>query len=440
MLIHIIKILLSGILCSFYMFPVEFKFFPGINTKMIMAGVSLFILATQLARGRSAKIDKSFFVLSVIAVLVSLICYAAVTINGTNDYTYATYIVSMWVWLGGAYTATSLLKKVHGYLSVRLVCNYFIAVCVAQCIIALAIDYSPALKDFVNNLVIGFDFVGMDILGNAERLYGIGAALDVAGTRFSSALIMIAVIVLNLDKDGGWEILPLYLLAFIAIAVWGNMIARTTTVGLILAIIYWVVAPQSFAPAGKRKLLIWLGVLLLVLTPYMVYMYYVSPDFKSQISFAFEGFFSLAESGKWDVSSNNNLLSMIVFPESLKTWLIGDGYIENPRVTDPYYVGPHYRGYYMGTDVGYLRFIFYFGIFGLLLFMYFFYKTASVCANRFQRYGLMFWIILVANYIIWMKVATDLFVIFALFLCISQEDNDEYEKIYENPISDPLDI
>lgn len=439
MLIHIIKILLSGILCSFYMFPVEFKFFPGINTKMIMAGVSLFILATQLARGRSAKIDKSFFVLSVIAVLVSLICYAAVTINGTNDYTYATYIVSMWVWLGGAYTATSLLKKVHGYLSVRLVCNYFIAVCVAQCIIALAIDYSPVLKDFVNNLVIGFDFVGMDILGNAERLYGIGAALDVAGTRFSSALIMIAVLVLNLDKDGG-KILPLYLLAFIAIAVWGNMIARTTTVGLLLAIIYWVVAPQSFAPAGKQKLLIWLGVLLLVLIPYMVYMYYVSPDFKSQISFAFEGFFSLAESGKWDVSSNNNLLRMIVFPESLKTWLIGDGYIENPRVTDPYYVGPHYRGYYMGTDVGYLRFIFYFGIFGLLLFMYFFYKTASICANRFQRYRLMFWIILVANYIIWMKVATDLFVIFALFLCISQEDNDEYEKTYENPISDPLDI
>lgn len=440
MLIHIIKILLSGILCSFYMFPVEFKFFPGINTKMIMAGVSLFILATQLARGRSAKIDKSFFVLSVIAVIVSLICYAAVTINCTNDYTYATYIVSMWVWLGGAYTATSLLKKVHGYLSVRLVCNYFIAVCVAQCIIALVIDYSPGLKNFVDGLIIGFDFVGMDILGNAERLYGIGAALDVAGTRFSSALIMIAVIVLNLDKDGGGKILPLYLLAFIAIAVLGNMIARTTTVGLILAIMYWVVAPQSFAPAGKRKLLIWLGVLLLVLIPYMVYMYYVSPDFKSQISFAFEGFFSLAESGKWEVSSNNNLLSMIVFPESLKTWLIGDGYIENPRVTDPYYVGPHYPGYYMGTDIGYLRFIFYFGIFGLLLFMYFFYKTASICANRFQRYKLMFWIILLANYIIWMKVATDLFVVFAIFLCISQEDNDEYEKSYENPISDPLDI
>ena len=440
MLIHIIKILLSGILCSFYMFPVEFKFFPGINTKMIMAGVSLFILATQLARGRSAKIDKSFFVLSVIAVLVSLICYAAVTINGTNDYTYATYIVSMWVWLGGAYTITSLLKKGHGCLSVRLVCNYFIVVCVAQCIIALVIDYSPGLKNFVDGLIIGFDFVGMDILGNAERLYGIGAALDVAGTRFSSALIMIAVITLNLNEDRERRLLPLYLLAFVAIAVLGNMIARTTTVGMLLAIMCWFLAPQSLAPEGKRKIFMWLGILLLLLIPYMIYMYYISPDFKSQISFAFEGFFSLAENGKWDVSSNNNLLGMIVFPESLKTWLIGDGYIENPRVTDPYYVGTHYSGYYMGTDIGYLRFIFYFGILGLLVFMYLFFKTAGICANRFQRYRLMFWMILLANYIIWLKVATDLFVVFALFLCISQEDNDEYEKSYENSMSDPLDI
>ena len=31
-------------------------------------------------------------------------------------------------------------------------------------------------------------------------------------------------------------------------------------------------------------------------------------------------------------------------------------------------------------------------------------------------------------------------IVFALFLCISKEDNDAYEKRYENPISDSLDI
>lgn len=424
----IIKCFLAGILVSCYIFPFEFTFMPGINTKMALAGVSLFMLAVQLASGRSAKLDKSFFVLSVIALLVSLICYAAVTLNGTNDYTYATYVVSMWVWLGGAYTVTSILRKFHGYLSVKLVCNYFVSVCVAQCMIALAINSIPSFKNLVDTIIIGFDFVGMDILSNAERLYGIGAALDVAGTRFSSALVMIAALTMSLDKDREGFLLPIYLLSFIAIAVWGNMIARTTTVGLILALAYLFVIPNSDSQVGKKKLLMWMGALLLILVPYMMYKYQTSLDFKAQLTFAFEGFFSLAESGKWDVSSNNNLVDMIVFPETLKTWIIGDGYIENPRVTDPYYVGPQYPGYYMGTDIGYLRFIFYFGLLGLLVFMFFFYKTAHICANRFSTYRMMFWFILLANYIIWLKVATDLFVVFAIFLCISEEENNEVER------------
>lgn len=434
---NIIKCTLTGVLVSCYIFPFEFTFLPGVNTKMMMAAVSLCILAAQLAVGRSAKIDKSFFVLSIVALLVSLICYTAVTINGTNDYTYATYIVSMWVWLGGAYAAVSVLKKVHGYLSVRLVCNYLITICVIQCVIALLIDASPVVKSFVNHYVSGFDFVDVDRL-DGKRLYGIGAALDVAGTRFCTVLIMIAALTTNLYKTGSTKCLSLYLAAFIFIAVVGNMIARTTTVGVILAIIYWIAVPRP--NNAKGKVLLWMVVLLICFIPYLVHLYYTSPEFKSHIMFAFEGFFSLAESGEWDVTSNNNLKNMVVFPESLKTWLIGDGYMENPRVTNPYYVGPAYSGYYMGTDIGYLRFIFYFGLPGLLLFMYFFYKSAHICVDKFGSYKLMFWFILIVNYIIWIKVATDIFVIFALFLCISQEDNHEYEKNYENPISDPLDI
>lgn len=431
-----IKVLLAGILVSCYFFPFEFTFLPGLNTKMAMAGVSLVVLAIQLAKGRRAEIDKGFFKLSVIALMVSLVCFLAVTINGTSDYTYATYIVSMWVWLGGAYTATSVLRHVHGQLSVYLICNYLICVCVTQCLIALIIDNSPVVKDFVNSIIVGFDFVGMDILGNSERMYGIGAALDVAGTRFTSALIIIVAITLNLHDTKYSKYLPLYLIAFIIIAVVGNMIARTTTVGLVLAIICWLVESVRRTTGGKMRVIFWFSLLLVCAIPYMVHQYQHNPDFKAQITFAFEGFFSLAESGEWNVSSNNNLKDMIVFPESLKTWLIGDGYIENPRVTDPYYVGPSYPGYYMGTDIGYLRFIFYFGVFGLLLFMFFFFQTAMMCARKFLSYNLMFWFLLAANYVIWLKVATDLFVVFAIFLCIPQEDNDTYE----NSISDSLDI
>jgi hypothetical protein len=131
---------------------------------------------------------------------------------------------------------------------------------------------------------------------------------------------------------------------------------------------------------------------------------------------------------------------MIVFPDNVKTWIIGDGYFHGPSETDPYYVGPTMVDFYMGTDVGYLRFIFYFGIIGLIAFMFFFFKCGQECAKKFHKYSILFSLFVILNYIIWFKVSTDIFLVFAIFLCISKEDNDAYEKRYENSISDPLDI
>ena len=167
---------------------------------------------------------------------------------------------------------------------------------------------------------------------------------------------------------------------------------------------------------------------------------FINQQFHDNIRFAFEGFFSLAEKGYWETNTNNILKNMIIFPDNLKTWIIGDGYFDNPYWRDPYYVGSYALGYYMNTDIGYLRFIFYFGLIGLTTFILYFFKVARTCAERFSRYTSMFMLELAINMIVWLKVSTDIFLVFALFLCISKEDNDAYEKRYENSISDPLDI
>ena len=425
-----IYVILAGILTSFYLFPFEFAFLPGVNTKMAMAGISLVILLYQKAKGRELAIDKNFLVLSIIAMLFSLLCLVAVVVNGTSDYTYSTFIVSMWVWLGGAYTLTSFMRIVHGSLSVRIIFNYLIVVCVFQCLMALVIDAVPVVRDWVNSTIQGFDFVELDRLGGSERLYGIGAALDVAGIRFSVVLILITYMIMNLQQTVYEKYLPLYIIAFVMVAMVGNMIARTTTVGLIISIFLWAfLAINNFRSTKSGKRIFWVILILVVGVINIVHKYNVDSHFRDQVTFAFEGFFSLAETGTWDVSSNNNLKNMIVFPETLKTWLIGDGYLENPRATDPYYVGPYYRGYYMGTDIGYLRIIFYAGTFALLAFIFFFYKTANCCVRKFPEYRTVFWLILLVNYIVWLKVATDVFVIFALFLCINADENNEAEKV-----------
>lgn len=439
----LIKILLAGIMVSFYFFPFEFTFLPGVNTKMAMAGVGLVLYALDLAKGRAPQINKDGFQIAVIAALVSLCGLASVIINNTNDYTYATYIVSMFVWLGGAYTAIKIVKWLHGYVSVELICNYLIGVCVGQCVLALMIDSIPAFKALVDRFVVGFDFVDTDTLNKANRIYGIGAGLDVAGTRFATVLVMIAFVIQRLSGSRFYNYIWVYLVAFIFITLVGNMMARTTTVGVVVSLAYWIMASGVLNMSLRKDIVrVWkylLGALCIAL-PIIIYLYSANQQFHDNVRFAFEGFFSIAETGKWETNSNNILKNMIVFPDNLKTWLIGDGYIENPYSRDPYYVGPNFGGYYMATDIGYLRFIFYFGVIGLVTFISYFFKVAKTCVSRFPKYATMFWLVLAINMIVWLKVSTDIFLVFAIFLCISKEDNEEYEKRYENSLSDPLDI
>ena len=440
---NLIKVLLAGMAASFYFFPFEFTFLPGVNTKMAMAGVGLVLYALDLAKGRTPQINKGGFLIAVIAALVSLCGLASVIINNTNDYTYATYIVSMFVWWGGAYTAIKIVKWLHGYVSIELICNYLIGVCVGQCVLALMIDSIPAFKAIVDSYVVGFDFVDTSTMTKANRLYGIGAGLDVAGTRFAAVLVMIAFIIQRLSGSRFYNYIWVYLVAFIFIGLVGNMMARTTTVGIIVALVYWIMSSGIFTKSlQKDNIRVWkylIGALCIAL-PIIIYLYSANQQFHDNVRFAFEGFFSIAETGKWETNSNNILKNMIVFPDNMKTWLIGDGYIENPYNRDPYYVGPRYGGYYMGTDIGYLRFLFYFGAIGLITFIVYFCKVAKACAERFPKYAMMFMLVLAINMIVWLKVSTDIFLVFAIFLCISKEDNEEYEKRYENSISDPLDI
>ena len=172
----------------------------------------------------------------------------------------------------------------------------------------------------------------------------------------------------------------------------------------------------------------WLVGIIVVALLIIVPLYNTIPTFKANTRFAFEGFFSLAEKGQWEVNSTDILKNMYVFPENLKTWVIGDGYIENPIHTDPYYTGEVIGGFYMGTDVGYLRFIFYFGLLGLFAFIYFFITLTSNSIKKFPSQGVLFLLFLAVNLIGWFKVSTDIFLVFAPFLLISKEENQVAEQ------------
>lgn len=415
-----IKVTISIIITSFYLFPFEFKFLPGINTKMVMAAIGGILVVTQLAQKRKATISRPFLRILLFAFLISLIALVSYTYNNTIDYSFVRYPVSIFVWLGGAYCLCQWLKLAHGVLSVELIGRYMIAVCALQCVLAIAIDRYLPLKGFVNSF-LGGEELYMGVLEG--RLYGIGCALDVAGGRFAAILVIIAC----LSTQNKTMFHPLWTAFYIAstliIIVIGNMIGRTTTVGAVIAIVYWIYmlckreARNTF---GKYLFLTAICIL-----PYIIYLYNYDMIIRDYLRFGFEGFFALVEKGEWDVGSNNMLKDMIVFPDNIKTWLIGDAYAMNPSEYDPLYVGPVYKGFYMNTDVGYLRFIFYFGIVGCIAMIMFIYNVSAICIDKFPHYKTMFLMLLLINLIIWVKVTTDIFLVFAPFLCLGLSKNEE---------------
>lgn len=422
-MLKFIGILLTGILTSFYFFPFFFKAFPAQNTKNMMGAVGAMLIVVHLGKIRKDLFNKEWLQLFVYAALVSLVCFISISLNNTPDYSYTTYLISMVIWVCSAYTVLTLMQRVHGEISLRTLVHYLMAVCLFQCVMALWIDNNMAVKAFVDSYIEQ----GQDFLNNTKvnRLYGIGANLDVAGTRFAAVLVMIAYLLMQKGNVSG-GLRTYYAVSFLVISIIGNMIARTTSIGMGLAVMYLLF--MSFRGNGNKKTWKYIFWIAVVAVPILVTLYHSNAETRKLFRFAFEGFFSLAEKGTWEVSSNDRLMElMVVFPDNLKTWLIGDGYFSNPRNTDPYFTGKITGGYYMGTDIGYLRFIFYFGVIGLMTFMLYFAKVTQACCKYYEEHKHLFLMFLAINFIVWFKVATDIFLVFALFLML-----DVANRFYHN--------
>lgn len=425
------------ILTSFYFFPFTFTFLPGVNTKMAMAGVGLVLLGLQLGRARNSIFSKDMVTISLYALMVSFTSFIAVTLNETRDYTYVSYIISMWVWLSAAYVAVKYMRTVHGYISVELVCNYLIAVCVFQCISALIIDTFPVVKNYALTYIADLGPTEMELMKETGRLFGFGAALDPAGSRFAAVLTIIVFMATRLAATNRNKYLVGYILAFIFIAIVGNMIARTTTVGVIIALaflLYSIGLHRMAISKSTGRIILWFVGILVVAVPLLTILYHTNEQFHDNIRFAFEGFFSLAEKGRWEVNSNEILKNMIVFPDNPKTWIVGDGYFFDPTYVDQYYTGEYFNGgYYMGTDIGYLRFIFYGGVPCLLAMFALIWESGRISMRKFKDQQMLFWLLLAVNYAVWFKVSTDIFLALALFLVINKQENEEYEKRLKLP-------
>ncbi len=407
--VSILMTIFLGIVTSCYFFPFSFTFLPeSINTKILLAVLGIFILIHKLMTTRSFEFDKDLLAVAGIAAVYSVIGYISADLNNSIDFAYANYWVSFSTWILGAYGCIALLKTAHEYVDFKLLFNYLIAVCVMQCVIAIAMDNIPALKSFIDSYISQATVANTEFLNEVDRLYGIGAAIDVAGTRFSIVILGLTVLLRNeINNDNKIFLVYFYWISLIIILVIGNMISRTTIVGVVLGAAYLLLTTDLFRHGIKRdSIASWGNIVLLSVGLVLVttYLYNTNDIFKDQFRFGFEGFFNWIEQGEWTTGSTDRLNSeMWIWPDlnDYKTWIIGKATFSNWHA--------------VGTDIGYCRFIFYSGLLGLFTFSVFFVANALIFSRRFNNLNLFFILLLALGFIIWLKVSTDIFLIYALF-------------------------
>lgn len=418
----VLKIILAFVVSWMFFFPVYFTFLPGfINSKMLVAVLGLIALWKDLLGRKAGLVSKQSVVcMFLIATVFSLICFASTVINNTDTKDYVTYVVSMAVWFSAAYASYGMVRYAHGTVSVVLLAKYIIALCVLQGCLSFAFHVSPPIRDFFSQ----FFNVSETTNKSGVRLFGLGASSDTGGIKYAISLVLAGYLLCRTTIKRKEYLL--LILSFWVIVVLGNMMSRTTTVGALLAIAYIVfcsIRGRSYEEKPYRPFRRFLSVSI-CLVPFLLIFNRLFPQTSELYKFAFEGFYMFFETGEWETSSTNILWEMWrIWPRKLKTWIIGDGLFLDPN--DP-------SLYYMGTDVGYARFVFFCGLLGLIVFAVFFVYLRSVLTDRLPQHSELFLLLLILVFAVWIKVTTDIFLIFALLLCVRPED--EQGLIDENTI------
>nr|WP_314635300.1 hypothetical protein [uncultured Porphyromonas sp.] len=348
---------------------------------------------------------------AIFAGVYSIINLASVEINATDDYSYANYLTTFFVWIFSFYPAMAILRLEYGVVTFTRVAYYFAGVTVFQCVSALLIDNIPEVDEWVKFIVYDV-YEDSGTMAGIERLFCFSTSLDSGGVRFALVLVLIAGCLAS-DKQlrATTGKVAYLLLSFFIILGIGSMVSRTTFTGAMVGILIYILqtsfSAREEATKSSKIMPIFFSTALLV-SGIGIYLYNTDPYYFQLIRFAFEGFFNLVEKGEFTTSSTEVLNSMWLWPKDTQSWIIGTGL---------------YGHFLYGTDIGYCRLILYSGLTGFVTFALSFVFYAYMLGTKYRPYRWMFIALCAMSFIIWVKVSTDILMIYAFMFWLRPEDD-----------------
>src|SRR5690606_28622599 len=148
------------------------------------------------------------------------------------------------------------------------------------------------------------------------------------------------------------------IVAIIAIA--GILSGRTVFIAIALGGLYILTVERNrVLPLLSKSFKILALFALSFIAAYFIFRDIIDFDrVEKTISWVFEMFIQYSEGGQIETNTTDVMLRMYIWPEELSTWIYGDGLILNGD-----------GSYYMHTDIGYVRLLYYFGLIGIFSFI-----------------------------------------------------------------------
>lgn len=330
------------IYCLFFflVYDIQFSFLPEwAKTRFIISlwGIMYFIFTKK----KMPRVMWNFIMLGLGCILL---CFFSSFINShLNFWIIQHFALNCLIYLFASYFLTNICYQ-NGW-SLYDILKVIVYCIVVNNIFAISGLFYLPITDWIVSIQ-RMDIEFGDTLG---RCNGFGPAGNYFGGGATTGLGLILVIYLHVHKQFN---LFLSVTLFIFLSFSGVTIARTTLIGSLFSLFSLLF--YSTNRNIKVKFLLWVSTIL-ISTYLLLYIFYSEePVFK----FAFEAFLNYENSGEVSTDSTNALKShWDRLPQTMTTWLIGDAEMRDGE------------GYYMHTDVGYLRLIFNYGIVGMLFFL-----------------------------------------------------------------------
>lgn len=349
--------ILSVVLIFFTIYKIELYAFP-VSLNRLMHILCLLIYVFSIFK---RKLYREEIQLLFISFLYVFAAFSVALFHNTSESLGVNFALEMYMILPVGFVLNKMYKNYMAqnewgqYSAIAFIFDSIVYANLIQVLISFVFFFDPSLFDLYSNYVVYGRFAENKLLAIERRMMGVGQEFFGAVLNYSVALLVL-VLLPSIKNSCIYKKKMLYMAILVLTAIAAILSGRTSFITIVILLIFSI---WYYKLSIKKVLLYSLSLLIFVFSFIFVFKNYIDASRIVAITdWAFEMFYS-DKIGFESTGSSEHLLSMWKTDFSYKTFLWGDGLFFTPL------------GFYKDVDVGYLRILFYGGIFYLIFVLLF---------------------------------------------------------------------